>query len=1250
MTTPAASPDPRHTQLRTWYDQLTARIAASDKDIGRALSELDRQIHRERLADLTADREVVTTYLNALERGQSLPGPWPPKFQTGDLLAASPSRILFKSGRHDFYRHIPLPPNYIPRPELLAEVRERLLAGTVGLALTSAIQVKQADVLHGMGGIGKSVLARALCDDPDVQAAFPDGILWATLGQTPDLTARLREWIETLGGIVGQTAPTLDQLRNTLAEALRDRACLLIVDDAWRKAHLEPFCAGGSSCRRLITTRDAALAEGLDAGVYPVPVMAPDQAVVLLEEWAGAEVEAKVKAEIVKQLGYLPLAVRLAGAQLREKDPVEWLASFDARKLKTRRVEAVHDSLEATFGLSLDALSPADRRLYVALAIFKEEGPIPVVAIARLWSALDGRNAEDADELLTDLADRALLARSHSDGNAVTVHDLLRDFMAAELGEEGRIAAHRALLDAYRRSRQGGGWHTVPDDGYFYDHLAYHLDQLVDHDASAEDDLFGLFDNQGWLHARILQSGYLYDGYLADLRVAWLRSYAVASRQIDADQEPSALADCVRYALIRGSINSLASQYDPFLVVSAVATGLWSAPRAINIAIRISDAEQRADALTYLLTTDRLQPAERSIVQRFAFEAILCIGDSRRRAIALGELACLADIEISERLIQAESAAMIGISDKWIQIFVAAALIRHLPQELREPRIQRVVSCFDDLCEPLRSPGIGFGISREDREFAGISVETVWAPGGRARALAALLPYLDKAKKETAITKALEFAQKTDLRRYALSTLIILAPNVPDSHLNAFLKLVADNTCRWPSVEKCATIASTLSHARDAQRKELETTLLGARPEIERQLQNPPQIVGDAPSQVVALAKLSSGVSAGPKERLLATALDILAKVRDETERVLSIAMVAPLIPDRSLAGKLADEAARLLLSSGPVRNLGLDDDFEPPSWWSRWIGSLVAIMPFLSDKIRKQAVAASFRVAREMWDTKDIGLLLTALVPYVGEDERDAVTEDAVKQVLNIEDASTASRILAKLARQLEIDAMARTASIALQTATAEPLPVKRATKLALLVPYLPPEVRGEIASEIIQMVNSVLPVWQRAVPLVLILPYLNGQNKQTAESDFLQVAAGIGDSEQCAQLLTQFVLHLTGMERRTAIQNSVAVADQLDQERTRAPMLAALAAAQSIQDRRAQAWALAGLVRDGEDRYRVLPHLRRAMLDYIYYDLMHRDRSALLWFCADQQLFRPPILSSATLTRVAKDIIKICQEWEWL
>jgi NB-ARC domain len=37
--------------------------------------------------------------------------------------------------------------------------------------------------LAGMGGIGKTVLAKALIDDPVVQRAFPDGIVWITAGK-----------------------------------------------------------------------------------------------------------------------------------------------------------------------------------------------------------------------------------------------------------------------------------------------------------------------------------------------------------------------------------------------------------------------------------------------------------------------------------------------------------------------------------------------------------------------------------------------------------------------------------------------------------------------------------------------------------------------------------------------------------------------------------------------------------------------------------------------------------------------------------------------------------------------------------------------------------------------------------------------------------------------------------------------------------------------------------------------------------
>jgi predicted ATPase len=43
--------------------------------------------------------------------------------------------------------------------------------------------------VQGMGGIGKTVLATALARDEEVRSTFPDGVLWVTLGQTPQLSS-----------------------------------------------------------------------------------------------------------------------------------------------------------------------------------------------------------------------------------------------------------------------------------------------------------------------------------------------------------------------------------------------------------------------------------------------------------------------------------------------------------------------------------------------------------------------------------------------------------------------------------------------------------------------------------------------------------------------------------------------------------------------------------------------------------------------------------------------------------------------------------------------------------------------------------------------------------------------------------------------------------------------------------------------------------------------------------------------------
>ena len=82
----------------------------------------------------------------------------------------------------------PLPINYVDRPEAIAALRDALINDDGGrhTALTA---------LEGMGGIGKTILAQALCYDEVVQQVFPDGVVWITVGKesTFDALTRMRE-------------------------------------------------------------------------------------------------------------------------------------------------------------------------------------------------------------------------------------------------------------------------------------------------------------------------------------------------------------------------------------------------------------------------------------------------------------------------------------------------------------------------------------------------------------------------------------------------------------------------------------------------------------------------------------------------------------------------------------------------------------------------------------------------------------------------------------------------------------------------------------------------------------------------------------------------------------------------------------------------------------------------------------------------------------------------------------------------
>jgi hypothetical protein len=386
-----------------------------------------------------------------------------------------------------------LPERHVTRLALLDQLKQAVLGSTHQTIAITGSKLRGARIgVHGMGGIGKTVLATDLVNDDEVRRAFPDGIFWVTLGQTIEPLQLQNE----LAGYITSDAKafaTVNEGRDELRRLLADQACLLVLDDLWRYEDARPFDVLGPRSRSLVTTRDADLLVALGAREIPLSVLSENLALQLLASWSGHGQEALAPAakEVAESCGYLPLALALAGA--RVASGAAWgevISALERGRLEFPGYGSIFNALQ----VSTEALASSDRDRYLDLAVFPEDANIPVDTICTLWRHTGGMEAPDSRELLRRLHRQALLIRS-DDKKRISFHDLQHDFL--QLNIPSLVSGHRALVDAYRPVAPSG-WASGPDDGYFFQHLPQHL-------AAADrlDELKALLCDYDWLAAKL---------------------------------------------------------------------------------------------------------------------------------------------------------------------------------------------------------------------------------------------------------------------------------------------------------------------------------------------------------------------------------------------------------------------------------------------------------------------------------------------------------------------------------------------------------------------------------------------------------------------------------------------------------------------------------------------------------------------------------------------------------------------------
>jgi tetratricopeptide (TPR) repeat protein/transcriptional regulator with XRE-family HTH domain len=432
----------RARQHRGWsQQQLALRIQAWEQRHG---SGEDLGIDRSYISDWELGKQGVSAaYAHRLQEVLGVPAE---QVHTDQRIGQAPTSLPRRAPRQ-------LPndiADFIGRDAELDRLH-RLLQLT-GQVASGPVVISAID---GMAGVGKSVLAIHAAHQ--MKDRFPDGQLYLNLhGSTPGLVPveplnALGQLLRSLG-VPDHHVPTdLDAAAARYRTTAAPRRLLVVLDNARDAAQVGPLLPGSPTCAVLVTSRQ--ILATLE-GALPVhlDLLLPEHAIELLARIAGQQRIAddpQAAAGLVNLCGYLPLAIRIAGARLAARPtwPLQVMVSHltdAARRLE--ELTAGRLAVRAAFDVSLQVLQessdPVDKAAAASFGLLSlPDGPdFSLAAAARVLG-----QAEPAVQMLLErLIDVQMLESPKPD--RYRMHDLLRLFARQQAERQERPAARRAAL------------------------------------------------------------------------------------------------------------------------------------------------------------------------------------------------------------------------------------------------------------------------------------------------------------------------------------------------------------------------------------------------------------------------------------------------------------------------------------------------------------------------------------------------------------------------------------------------------------------------------------------------------------------------------------------------------------------------------------------------------------------------------------------------------------------------------------
>ncbi|XP_047259109.1 putative disease resistance protein RGA1 [Capsicum annuum] len=352
-------------------------------------------------------------------------------------------------------------PIFVGRDEEFRRIIDVLLSHDKGKSFSYQEQYPFVLSIVGMGGLGKTCLARQVYSDRNIDFDFFPKI-WVCVSEEFNVKKIFKLMLEAVSSKNNQLK-SQEGIVNELRGRLEGKKCLLVLDDVWN-ANFEVW----ESFRRplkglkiciLVTTRLQTVASITSDEIISLETLSDDSCWSVLREQAfgTGEVPAYLEPigkEIVKKCKGIPLAAQLVGGLLRNQGKGAWLSILETDLLK---VGTTQNILMQSLQLSYDHLpSLSLKRCFLLCSIFPIDYTLVREEMIQLWMAegllhCQGKNLkmEDAgNEFFDILITNSLLQVVEKDMYGIfrscKMHSLVHDF--AQFILKSHVYASRTMV------------------------------------------------------------------------------------------------------------------------------------------------------------------------------------------------------------------------------------------------------------------------------------------------------------------------------------------------------------------------------------------------------------------------------------------------------------------------------------------------------------------------------------------------------------------------------------------------------------------------------------------------------------------------------------------------------------------------------------------------------------------------------------------------------------------------------------